>query len=315
MDDRNIAMLLALMRAEGVGNAVARRALCIAQTLALDVRDLHSADPRELLIHGAGFFPDTVINALKRVHDDALNRADRHVNRLLQHGVSCFVFSEDCYPGLLATHLGESAPALVWCVGNHDLLHAYNAGIVGTRSPSRTGHAIAVDCARALRNDGVCIVSGGADGIDTAAHRGALESGGTSVVVLPQGLRTYTFPNYIREAIESNRCAIISQFDPEMKWQTHAAVTRNATIAALSKLVCVIEPKRMGGSMRTAQHARDQGKCVFYYCAQNGEEFARTLQQWNGSPLLQYDMSLDTNSLHLAWKAVTANGPTQGKLL
>lgn len=101
----------------------------------------------------------------------------------------------------------------MWCAGNLDLLETYGAGIVGTRTPSRVGEAVAADCARFFAGCEAAVVSGGADGIDTAAHRAAIDAGGKTVVVLPQGIRTYPFPGYIREAVETNRCALISQFD------------------------------------------------------------------------------------------------------
>ncbi|MDZ4858973.1 MAG: DNA-processing protein DprA [Candidatus Hydrogenedentes bacterium] len=315
MDSEDIAVLVALMRVEGAGNAVARRALAIAQSLDVQVSELRETDHREILKLGAAHAPDSVVKAIKGVHDEALRRAERHVNRMLHHGVACFTFGEERYPGLLIRYLADTAPAMLWCVGNLDLLDDRSAGIVGTRSPSPAGHAIAADCARVFTREGICVVSGGAEGIDTAAHRAALEGGGTSIIVLPQGMRTYTFPQYVRDALESNRCAIISQFDPEMTWQTHAAVTRNATIAAFSKLVCVVEPKRMGGSMRTAQHAREQGKRVFYYRSEDGAQFAKLFTQSSATPLLRDDQSLDDRALLSGWYAAETSQPTQCDLL
>ena len=314
MDHRDIAALVALMRTEGAGNAVGRRALSMAQLLGISTSEAISADPRELVPHlPAGAF-DAVLNAAKRLNDDALARAARHTDRMLHHGAQCFAFTDERYPELLSRHLDDAAPALVWCVGNLDLLGAYSAGIVGTRTPSRTGEVIAGDCARLFAAEGTGVVSGGADGIDTAAHRAALDAGGTTVIVLPQGLRTYTFPAYVRDALESNRCALISQFDPEMTWQTHAAVTRNATIAALSKLVCVIEPKRMGGSMRTAKHAREQHKPVFYHCGERERPLAQTLRQSGAIGLLCNDFSLDSAALLAGWSSMPAPSHSQLEL-
>lgn len=313
MDRRDIAAVLALMRVEGAGNGVARRALSMAQLLGMSVSDAVTAGPRELVpLLPANAF-DTVLNAARRLDNDAIARAERHTSRVLHHGVHCFAYTDEGYPELLSRYLGDAAPALVWCAGDLALLHAYGAGIVGTRAPSRTGEAIAADCARLFVEEGVCVVSGGADGIDTAAHRAALDAGGTTVIVLPQGLRTYAFPAYVRDALESNRCALISQFDPELTWQTHAAVTRNATIAALSKLVCVVEPKRMGGSMRTARNAREQGKTVFYFCDPGEDALARTLRQCGAMELLARGQALDARALRSTWGAAPCAVPQQAE--
>ncbi len=315
MDQRDIAVLLALMRVEGAGNAAARRALTMSHLLGMSVSEAIASDPRELLPQLPANAFDAVLNAARRLNDDAINRAERHVARVAQHGVRCFAYTDEQYPELLSRHLDESAPALVWCVGNVDLLQSYGAGIVGTRTPSQTGEAIAADCARLFMREGICVVSGGADGIDTAAHRAALDANGATIIVLPQGVRTYAFPDYVRDAIESDRCALISQFDPEMTWQTHAAVARNATIAALSKLVCVIESKRMGGSMRTAKHAREQGKSVFYYCGPGGDAFAKSLRQSDAVPLLNGENDLECNAILSHWNKTITVLPEQGELV
>ncbi|NUM56169.1 MAG: DNA-processing protein DprA [Candidatus Hydrogenedentes bacterium] len=303
MEPRDIAALLALMRVEGAGNATGRRALSMAQFLGITVSEAIATDPRDLLLQLPANAFDAVLLAARQVNADSLALAKRHAARILHHGVRCSAFTDENYPELLSLHLGETAPALIWCAGNFDLLRAYSAGIVGTRTPSHTGEGIAADCARLFAREGICVVSGGADGIDTAAHRAALDANGSTVIVLPQGIRRYSFPAYVRDAIESNQCVLISQFDPEMAWQTHAAVTRNATIAALSKLVCVIEPRHMGGSMRTAAHTHEQSKPLFHYCESKRGAPYQSLTQYRASPLLSNGSSLDSHALLEAWRA------------
>lgn len=313
MDQRDIAVVLALMRVERVGNAVGRRALSLAQFLGTNVSDAIASDPRELLPQLPANAFEPVFLAARRLDDEAIDRAVRHVDRVVSHGVRCFAFTDEQYPRLLSVHLGDSAPTLLWCVGNLDLLSNYGVGIVGTRTPSAGGHAVAMDCARIFVAERICIVSGGADGIDTAAHRAAVEAGGTTIIVLPQGIRTYTFPDWVRDAIESDRCALLSQFDPEMNWQTHAAVRRNATIAALSKLVCVVEPKRMGGSMRTAKHAHEQGKPLFYFCKPNRGPAYQTLKGYGAKPIRATDSTIDSSAMRSAWQTVLDTGPRQSE--
>ncbi|HRI88279.1 MAG TPA: DNA-processing protein DprA [Candidatus Hydrogenedentes bacterium] len=315
MNQHDIAALLALMRVEGAGNTAGRRALSLSQLLDCSIAEIIAADARTLLPRLPSGTFDAVISAAARIENDDLTLASKHVARMLDAGTHVYAFTDEGYPDLLSRYLVDAAPALVWCAGNLELLNAHGGGVVGTRDPSRVGFEIAMDCARWFANEGITVVSGGADGVDSAAHRAAIESNGSTIIVLPQGMRTYSFPAYVREALECHRCALISQFDPEMSWQTHAAVTRNATIAALSKIVCVIEPKRMGGSIRTAKHAFAQGKKVFYHCARGAESVAPLLRQSGGSDLLTNDHLLDSDALHMAWGVESADTPSQADLL
>ena len=90
-----------------------------------------------------------------------------------------------------------------------------------------------MDCAEAFARKGVAIVSGAASGVDTAAHDAALNARATTVATLPQGILSFPIPKRWRHAIESGRLTLVSEFAPNLPWATHAAVTRNRTIAAM----------------------------------------------------------------------------------
>ena len=136
--------------------------------------------------------------------------------------------------------------------------------IVGTRQPSEGGVAAARTLSAQLARAGVIVVSGGAIGIDSAAHNGAIEAGGKTVSLLATGLDVpYLKSNkQLRKSIRSHG-ALVSEFPPgtaARKW--HFGI-RNRLISGLSCGVLVTEASIKSGSLMTAQHAVEQDRDVF----------------------------------------------------
>jgi DNA processing protein len=137
-------------------------------------------------------------------------------------------------------------------------------GVVGTREPTYDSVEIAKSLSRDMAACGAVIVSGGALGIDTAAHEGALEAGGKTVCVLGCGLGTrYLMQNStLREEIAKNG-AVISEYLPFSPASARTFPIRNRIISGLSKGVLVVEAGEKSGSLITAKCALDQGREVF----------------------------------------------------
>lgn len=136
--------------------------------------------------------------------------------------------------------------------------------IVGSRRASRHGRAVAAQVAGAVVRSGGHVVSGGAYGIDIAAHRGALEAGGATVVVLGSGLDHPT-PTAHRSvyAQVAQRGALVSMFPDEMRGSRWTFPKRNRVIALLSAEVVVVQATRGSGSLYTARAGLEQGKRVW----------------------------------------------------
>lgn len=175
-------------------------------------------------------------------------------------GLHALSIDDPSYPEALKRCLDLQAPPLLWYRGNRELLSRGGGSVVGARRIAQAGLECARECARVLAGLGAVLVSGGADGADLAAHEAALEAGGATIVVLPRGLRTYDPPEFLRKALAEGSALFLSGFAPDAPWATHQAVTRNATIAALSRVVCVVEPRKQGGSIRTARAALALGQ-------------------------------------------------------
>jgi DNA processing protein len=136
--------------------------------------------------------------------------------------------------------------------------------VVGTRSATTYGMEMARYIAAGMAAAGGIVVSGGAVGIDAAAHWGALEAGGKTVAVLGGGLdQTYPAENEpLRRQILANGGALVSEYPPGTKaFGSHFPV-RNRILSGLSWATCVAEAPKGSGSRITADYAREQGREV-----------------------------------------------------
>ncbi len=138
-------------------------------------------------------------------------------------------------------------------------------GVVGTRKCTPYGLEAAGGIAAGLAAAGCLVISGGAKGIDRAAHEGALYGGGVTVAVQACGLDiNYPVVNrFMRENIVKQGGALISEYPPGTEVGPGVFQVRNRLISGLSWGVCVVEAPRRSGALMTARLARDQGKDVF----------------------------------------------------
>ncbi len=169
---------------------------------------------------------------------------------------------DEAFPELLAQL--QDPPEELYVLGDIDALHLPSLAIVGSRNPTRTGARNAHEFASFLGKTGFCIVSGLAQGIDTAAHRGALDAGAPTVAFLGTGIdRVYPAANRDLAHEIARNGALVSEFPlgthPE-KWHFPR---RNRLISGLSLGTIVVEAARRSGSLITARLAAEQGREVF----------------------------------------------------
>jgi DNA processing protein len=142
--------------------------------------------------------------------------------------------------------------------GDTSILKTESLAIVGTRNPTPYGIRNAQEFAAGFVDRGWAIVSGGAYGIDSAAHKGALIAEGLTIAVTASGLdSTYPAGNQrlFDEIVENG--AIITEYLPGVIARPHRFLVRNRLIAALSRGTVVIEAAFRSGSLRTARDASD----------------------------------------------------------
>ncbi len=173
-----------------------------------------------------------------------------------------WALAADDYPEVLRQTPGAPSALFVW--GDASPLEKPTVAIVGTRQATPYGRAVAIKFAEGLARAGVTIVSGGALGVDAAAHRGALQAGGSTVAILAGGVDRLYPPNNrgLFEQIRKSGC-LISQYAIGTRPDRFRFLERNGLIAALSRAVVVIEAPSRSGSLRTAHQANDLGRQVF----------------------------------------------------
>jgi DNA processing protein len=154
-------------------------------------------------------------------------------------------------------------PIALICRGNSTLLDRRSISIVGTRNPSPYGVRVASEMAANFVDREWVVVSGGAYGIDTAAHKGALIAEGETIAVLASGLDIlYPAGNAKLFAEIAESGVLISEYMPGMKALPHRFLNRNRLIAALSKGTMVVEAAFRSGSLRTARDAHELNRIV-----------------------------------------------------
>lgn len=161
----------------------------------------------------------------------------------------------------------EHPPDPLWIDGDPASLAPRAVAIVGTRRMTAYGERIARELAGGCADAGVVVVSGFAQGIDSAAHRGALDAGGRTVAVLGEGIALFvaTVRGRRRPLVPRVRAngALVSQYQPNFCAHPWTFAKRNATIAALAEAVVVIEAGETSGALITAADARRLGRLLF----------------------------------------------------
>ncbi|HTQ36618.1 MAG TPA: DNA-processing protein DprA [Steroidobacteraceae bacterium] len=166
------------------------------------------------------------------------------------------------YPAQLAAL--DDAPALLFALGNVDLLRSPQVAVIGSRHPTAAGRSLAARLAGELAAHGLVITSGLARGIDAAAHEAALAAGGGTIAVCGMGLDG-CYPAEHRPLFEriARQGLVISEFPPGTPPRAANFPQRNRIISGLARGVIVVEAAADSGSLITARHALAQGREVF----------------------------------------------------
>jgi DNA processing protein len=189
-------------------------------------------------------------------------RPDRARAAIAAAGLSAVCRCDDGYPAPLRD-LGDP-PAALHVAGDPAALAQFDAvAVVGARQATGYGLSMSHVLGRGLSAAGVTVVSGLALGVDARAHEGALEAGAPVVAVLAGGAdRPYpASKRRLYEAVSERGC-IVSEMPPGFEIWRWAFVARNRLIAALSRVVVVVEAAERSGSLTTADLACELGRTV-----------------------------------------------------
>ena len=182
----------------------------------------------------------------------------RHCARF---GIDLVTRFDEAYPALLRDI--TDAPPVLYARGSPGALLRPTVAIVGARRCTRSGVEVAASLAANLARRGICVVSGLARGIDTAAHRAAVKEG-ISVAVIGSGLAS-PYPGANRklaEAIVAGGGLLLSEYPPWHGARRHHFPERNRMISGVALGVVVVEAGEHSGSLITARMAAEQGREV-----------------------------------------------------
>ena len=201
-------------------------------------------------------------------------RTRQHLEKLQKKNVQVLSILDDNYPKDLRNVLGDESPVLLLCTGNLGLLGLASVGFCGSRGASEKGIRTAQDSAGLLSREHINIVSGYAAGVDMSAHRAALRTGGTTTIVLAEGILRFRIKIAIKDEWDYDRVLVLSEYGPNLPWSVSHAMQRNRTICGLSRALVLIEARSSGGSIEAGRECLRLGLPLFAAVYEGSPDFA-----------------------------------------
>lgn len=195
---------------------------------------------------------------------EAMVFAERELAFVEKHGIQLYYYKDANYPYRLAQCV--DAPLLMYAKGNVNVDTKHVVSVVGTRIPSERGkdwcRRLVLDLAAKVPD--LTIISGLAYGIDVVAHKAALEAGVPTVIIPAHGLDRI-YPSVHRQvAVQAlDKGGILTEYACGTEPERFNFVARNRIVAGLADALVVVESKKKGGSLITAEMAIDYGRDVF----------------------------------------------------
>ena len=184
--------------------------------------------------------------------------------KIKSHDVRFNTVLDQSYPVNLRSLLKLNTPPVLSMIGNINLLSNRTVGFSGSRKVSEKGIAITKDCVEQLSQEkNMSIVSGYAQGVDKEAHYTALASGGSTIIVLPNGISSFYVRQELKDVWDWDRVLVISEYLPKDKWSVSRAMNRNNTIIGLSDFMVVVEAGLTGGSLDAGLRTLEDSKPLY----------------------------------------------------
>ncbi|MDQ0337252.1 DNA processing protein [Caldalkalibacillus uzonensis] len=191
-----------------------------------------------------------------------LDKINSIKQQLFNNDIDYLTITDEHYPALLKEI--AQPPWLLFAKGNLQLLKRTCLAVVGSRKTTAYGQTITKQIVPKLCEEGLCIVSGMALGIDAYAHQAALEAGGDTIAVLGAGINVI-YPEQNRRLYHRlvEHGLILSEYPPQTAPHPGFFPQRNRIIAGLSYGVLVVEAAQKSGSLITAHYALEHGREIF----------------------------------------------------
>ncbi len=187
---------------------------------------------------------------------------EKRLEKLEHLGIKFIGISEKEYPYMLKEI--QEPPIGIYVIGELPKEEVPKVSIVGSRRCSPYGSDVAYKFSKELAEKGIVVISGMAEGIDSVAHRGALDGGGETIAVFGNGADICypAFNGELKKRIIKSGC-VISEYPPGIKPQPYYFPARNRIISGMSLATIVVEAKEKSGTLITVGQALEQGRDVF----------------------------------------------------
>lgn len=212
--------------------------------------ELLVSDPEPLLTgwHDSRVSVDRILQLLSRGHSLAIA-----VEKWQRAGLWVVTRSDPEYPKRLKSRLKTASPPVLFGCGNKQLLNAGGLAVIGSRKTSEGDLSFTNQVGCKAASEGIAIVSGGARGVDEAAMLGAMNSGGSVIGIMADGLLKAATSAKWRKGLMDGHVVLVSPFYPEAGFNAGNAMSRNKYIYCLADSSLVIHSGKKGGTLNGAE--------------------------------------------------------------
>ncbi len=259
---------------------------------------------------------DSEITIIKSGLDDLPNNSFM-VESLLEQGYQILPITSPEYSPLLKKNLGRSyAPPVIYTKGNLQILREDSIAIVGSRKANERSLLFTDNIAKKASENYKVVVSGFAKGVDKQALDSALKYKGHSIIVLPQGITTFSsgFRKYYKQIIEGD-VLVLSTFHPKAPWSVQLAMARNPIIYGLAKEIYVAESSNKGGTWSGVIDGLRKKRTIYVRMPEANEKNANLLLIRKGAKpvdmegnILKYEVTEGNIDSHVAEPHAIDNG-------
>ena len=247
---------IALDQAQGMGPANLKLVHEAVAGAGLSLRDLFDLKPAE--IQREFSLNEKIAGAVEAARN-SLSRIENDYFALVESGFEAVLFFEDSYPERLHETMGNTMPPVLYVHGNREIMKARGAAVLGDMHVSEKGRLVAFTAARILASHRIPVISGLARGVDLVAHQSALESGGTTVAVLPYGVNHLKLPEALKPVYDETRMLLVSPFYPNREYSVFNSYARNRIAVGLSRAAFIVEAPLDGGVFEAGKSAKNLG--------------------------------------------------------
>ena len=218
------------------------------------------------------------ITDLKQAKSELPNNAFL-AEQMQNQGFEIIPITSPEYSKTLKTNLKATySPPVLYIKGNKKIMQEQSIAIVGSRAASEIALNFTDNIAKNASKDYKVIVSGFAKGVDKQALDSAIKYKGQSIIVLPQGIMTFTsgFKNYYKQIIDGD-VLVLSTFHPKAGWSTGLAMARNPIIYGLASEIYVAESSEKGGTWSGVIDGLRKGRKIYVRQPEHNEKNANNI--------------------------------------